>query len=160
VEKYSQNYYLDDLDKALLTELQSNCQLSNVELGRRVNLSPPAVHTRVKRLEALGYIAQYVAVINREKVGYEMLCFISVKLQQHQLETVKTFRSAVSHMPEVLECHFVAGEYDYLLKVVVHNRKDLERFLMQQLTPIPGIAHISTNLVLSEIKQTTAVALE
>jgi DNA-binding Lrp family transcriptional regulator len=160
MEKYSQNTELDELDKALLKELQADCRISNVELGRRVNLSPPAIHSRIKRLESLGYIAHYAAIVNREQVGYDMLCFISVSLQRHQLEQVDNFRAVVAQMVEVLECHFITGEYDYLLKIVVRNRKDLERFLMEQLTPIPGIARISTSLVLTEIKHTTAVALD
>jgi Lrp/AsnC family transcriptional regulator, leucine-responsive regulatory protein len=160
MERYSQNDELDDLDRAILRELQADCRMSNVELARRVNLSPPAIHARIKRLEGLGFITQYAALINREKAGYDMLCFISVTLQQHQLDHVNNFRRAVQEMPEVLECHFVTGEHDYMLKVVLRNRKDLDRFLMEQLTPIPGIARISTSLVLSEIKQTTAITLE
>jgi Lrp/AsnC family transcriptional regulator, leucine-responsive regulatory protein len=160
MERYSQEIELDELDKTLLNELQADCRISNVELGRRVNLSPPAIHARIKRLEALGYITHYTAVVNREMVGYDMLCFISVTLQQHQLEYVEKFRTAVQQMPEVLECHFMTGEHDYLLKVIVRSRKDLERFLMETLTPIPGIARISTSVVLTEIKHTMIVALD
>jgi DNA-binding Lrp family transcriptional regulator len=81
-------------------------------------------------------------------------------LQQHQLEFVEQFRAAVQQMPEVMECHFLTGEFDYLLKVVVRNRKDLERFLMDVLTPLPGIARISTSVVLTEIKHTMIVSLD
>lgn len=134
--------------------------MSNVELARRISLSPPAVHARIKRLEELGYVRQYVAILDREKVGYDMLCLINVTLQMHQMDNINLFREAVQAMPEVLECYFVTGEFDYLLKVVVRNRKELETFLMEKLTPIPGIARISTSIVLTEIKYTTALALE
>ncbi|MBK8032371.1 MAG: Lrp/AsnC family transcriptional regulator [Anaerolineae bacterium] len=151
---------LDDLDNSILKELQEDSAMSNVELARRISLSPPAVHARIKRLEELGYVRQYVAILDREKVGYDMLCLINVTLQMHQMDNINLFREAVQAMPEVLECYFVTGEFDYLLKVVVRNRKELETFLMEKLTPIPGIARISTSIVLTEIKYTTALALE
>lgn len=160
MKEYSQNSVLDELDRAILQELQKNGRISHVDLSRLVNLSPPAIHTRIKRLEQQGYIDCYAAVLNREKVGYEMLCFISVSLQVHQLEQVENFRQCVVEMPEVLECYHLTGEYDYLLKVAVYNQKNLQQFLMEKLTPIPGIGRIHTSLVLTEIKSTTVLAVE
>jgi len=157
VKEYSE---LDELDRAILNELQTDSSISNVELARRVSLSPPAVHARVKRLEQLGYIRHYVAVLDREKVGFDMLCFIQVSLQVHQTGQVENFRSTVAKMPEVLECHHVTGPFDYLLKVAICNRMDLQRFLMERLTPIPYIANIQTSLVLTEIKTTTALPIK
>jgi Lrp/AsnC family leucine-responsive transcriptional regulator len=156
---YSTNSELDDLDKAILDELQHDGRLSNAELARRINLSPPATHTRIKQLEQRGYIRQYVTLLDRERVGYDMLCFVNVSLARHQSEDVERFRNAVAHMPEVLECHHITGEFDYLLKVVVHNRKDLEDFLLNRLTPIRGLARIYTSLVLNEVKSITALPL-
>ena len=158
--EYSSNSSLDDLDKAILQILQTDGRISNADLGRRINLSPPAIHARIKRLEKRGCIHRYVALLDREVVGYDMLCFVNISLRLHQLEHVENFRKAVQHMPKVLECHHVTGEYDYLLKVVIHNRKDLEHFLLHQITPIPGVAHIHTSLVLTEVKSTTALPLE
>lgn len=157
--EYSASNDLDELDKAILQRLQADGRMSNVDLAAQVNLSPPAVHARLKRLEGRGYIRQYVALLDREKVGYDMLCFIRVNLQLHQPEQVENFRQVIQQMPEVLECHHLTGEYDYLLKVVVHNRQDLERFVVKRLTPIPGIARIHTSLVLSEVKATTTLPL-
>jgi Lrp/AsnC family transcriptional regulator, leucine-responsive regulatory protein len=151
---------LDEIDKRLLRALQSDGRLSNVELARAVNLSPPATHARLRRLEKEGIIRQYAAVMDREKTGYDLLCFIHVSLQMHQLEQVEKFRQATRQMPEVLECHHITGEYDYLLKVALRNRKDLERFLVDRLTPIPGVGRIHTSLVLTEVKATMALPLE
>jgi DNA-binding Lrp family transcriptional regulator len=148
------------VDKRLLRALQLDGRLSNVELARSVHLSPPATHARLRRLEKEGYIRQYAAVMNREKTGYDLLCFIHVSLQMHQLEQVEKFREATRQMPEVLECHHITGEYDYLLKVALRNRKDLERFLVDRLTPIPGVGRIHTSLVLTEVKATMALPLE
>lgn len=157
--KYSSEM-IDDIDRAILREIQQDSAISQVELARRVSLSPPAVHARMRRLEELGIIRQYVALLDREKAGYDMLCLVNVTLQRHQLEQVNNFRAAVQQMPEVLECFFVTGDHDYLLKIIVRNRKELEQFLMDRLTPIPGVARISTSLVLSEVKNTTAILIE
>lgn len=151
---------LDELDKALLRELQTDGRLTNVELARRISLSPPATLTRLKRLEKDGYIRNYAAIIDREKAGYDLLCFIHIGMQTHQFEQVENFRKLVQDMPEVLECHHITGEYDYLLKVVFRNRKDLERFAVNRLTPIPGVSRIHTSLVFTEVKSTTALPLE
>ncbi len=158
--KETQETILDEVDKRLLRALQLDGRLSNVELARSVHLSPPATHARLRRLEKEGYIRQYAAVMNREKTGYDLLCFIHVSLQMHQLEQVEKFREATRQMPEVLECHHITGEYDYLLKVALRNRKDLERFLVDCLTPIPGVGRIHTSLVLTEVKATMALPLE
>ncbi len=157
--KYSYDE-LDDIDKAILSELQADSNISNVELARRVSLSPPAVHARIKQLEELGFVRHYVALLDRERLGYDMLCLINVTLQVHQMSNIDFFRDAVSQMPEVLECYFVTGEFDYLLKVVVRTRRELETFLMEKLTLIPGIARISTSIVLTEVKYTTALSLD
>jgi len=151
---------IDDTDKAILTELQNDSSISNVELARRISLSPPAIHARIKRLEELGYVRQYAAILDREKVGYDLLCLVNVTLEMHHIENINVFRDAVMQMPEVLECYFITGEFDYLLKVAVRSRKELERFLMEKLTPIPGIARIASSIVLTEIKFTTALSLD
>jgi Lrp/AsnC family transcriptional regulator, leucine-responsive regulatory protein len=155
-----QETHLHPLDVAILRELQSDGRISNVELARRVHLSPPATHARVKRLEKEGLIRQYGATLDREKAGFDLLCFIQITIQLHQPQQVEKFRTLVRQMPEVLECHHITGEYDYLLKVALRNRKDLERFVVKQLTPIPGVARIHTSLVLSEIKATSALPLK
>jgi len=153
------NNSLDDLDKLILTELQADARISNTELARRVNLSPPATHARVRRLEESGFVHHYVTLVNRQKVGYDMLCFVRVRLQLHDTEQVTSFHQAVQEMSEVLECHFVTGDHDYLLKIVAHNSEDLEDFLVNRLTPIPGIAQIHTSLVLREVKNSTIIPL-
>ena len=150
---------LDDVDRALLHDLQQDARLSNAELARRVNLSAPGLQKRLRKLEESGVITHYVALIDREALGYDMLCFIQVTLQRHEPEAIRRFRSLVQAMPEVLECHHITGEYDYLLKVVVQNRKHLEQFILEALMPVPGMDKIRTSLVLNEIKETTAVSV-
>lgn len=143
---------LDAIDREILAVIQEDGRISNAELSRRLNLSPPATHARVKRLEREGFIEGYAGLLNRDKLGYDLLCFVLVGLSVHQFEHVYGFRERVLAMPEVLECFNITGEYDYLLKVVLHNREDLERFVVGELTPLPGVARLQTSLVLSEVK--------
>jgi Lrp/AsnC family transcriptional regulator, leucine-responsive regulatory protein len=150
---------LDAVDVEIINVLQNDSKISNAELARRVNLSPPAIHARIRRLEETGVIYGYAALINREAVGYDMLCFIQVSLQTHIPEMVQAFRAQVANMPEVLECHQLIGDIDYLLKVVIVNKGDLQRFLMERITPIPGVARVKTSLALTEIKSTTVLPI-
>ncbi len=151
---------LDEVDTAILNALQADGRLTNLDLSRLIHLSPPATSVRLRRLEKEGYISRYTAVLDREKAGYDLLCFIHIGLQMHQFEQVEHFRALIQQMPEVLECHHITGEYDYLLKVALRNRKELERFAVDRLTPIPGVARIHTSLVFTEIKSTTILQLK
>jgi DNA-binding Lrp family transcriptional regulator len=148
---------LDDTDRAILQLLQTDGRISNADVARRVGLSAPATHARVKRLEDAGVIRQYATVLDRETLGYDMVCFINVSLQLHQFEAIERFKELVRDMPEVLECHHITGEFDYLLKAVFRNRNELQQFIVNRLTPIPGVARINTSLVLVEIKATSVL---
>lgn len=154
------NASLDEIDRNILRELQADSSVSNVELARRVDLSPPATHARVKRLEELGFIRQYAAILDYEQLGFDMICFIFVSLQMHQPTEVDDFRTAMLDLPQVLECHFITGAYDYIVKVAIRSRQDLQAFLMDHLTAIPAVAQIHTHIVLDEVKSTTALPLE
>ncbi len=143
---------LDEIDRIILDAAQENGRISNADLARKVNLSPAATHSRLRRLEREGFIRGYAARLDREKIGYDLLCFIQVSLMVHQYDQVQQFRETVLAMPEVLACYHITGEFDYLLKVVLRNRADLEQFVVNQLTPLPGVARLHTSLVLSEVK--------
>lgn len=148
---------LDALDRQIIESLQREARLTNSELADRVGLSGPGLQKRLKKLEESGVVRGYVALVHPEALGYDMLCFVQVTLQRHEPGAVQGFRDAIRAIPEVLECHHVTGEFDYLLKVIVRNRKHLERFLLDVITPLPGMDKIRTSLVLSEIKATTAL---
>ncbi len=143
---------LDEIDRIILDSVQENGRISNADLARKLNLSPAATHARLRRLEREGFIRHYTARLDREKIGYDLLCFIQVSLMVHQYDQVQRFRETVLAMPEVLACYHITGEFDYLLKVVLRNRADLEQFVVNQLTPLPGVARLHTSLVLSEVK--------
>ena len=149
----------DELDRLILEELQKDARISNAELARRVQLSPPATLARIRRLEESGLIKGYTTNIDRKMAGYDLLCFVSVSLQVHDTDQLYAFRGAIREIPRVLECHHVTGDYDYLLKVVARDTADLEDFLVNQLTPAPGVARIHTSVVLSETKPPSSLEL-
>ncbi len=101
-----------------------------------------------------------MAILDREQAGFDLLCFVSIGMQVHQYQHIERFRTLIREMPEVLECHHLTGEYDYLLKVVLRNRRELERFVVEKSSPIPGIARIHSSLVLAEVMATTALPME
>lgn len=151
---------MDSTDLSILSHLQCNGRLSNADLARAVKLSPPAVHARVKRLEEEGVIEGYAALLNLEKVGFDFISFVQIGLTGHQEEQVKTVHAEIHKLPEVLECHHVTGDFDFLLKVVIRNRHGLHRFIVDQLVTIPGISRVNTSVVLKQVKSTTRLPLE
>lgn len=151
---------MDEKDRQLLKYLQGDARLTNTELARRVDLSPPGLQRRLRKLEDSGVIEQYVTLLDREAVGFDMLCFVQVTLLRHEPDSIQRFKEIVQDMSEVLECHHITGEFDYLLKVIVRNREHLEKFLVEKLTPVPGMDKIRTSLVLREIKTTTNLPIE
>lgn len=148
---------VDDLDLQVLDILQRDAQISNVEIAKRVNLSPPAIHARIKRLENEGYINRQVAILNQEKLGFELLCFIFISTNVHQAKQLEVLENELAAMPEILECHCLTGEYDYLLKVANKGRKELENFI-RKLNKL-GITRIQTSLALREVKQSTILPI-
>ena len=151
---------LDDLDRRLLGLLQRHGRATSVELARRLGLSPPGLQRRMRRLEAAGVIRGYTTLVDREAVGLDLLCFVEVKLAHHRPDCVARFRDEVQGIPEVLECHYLTGESDYLIKIVVPNHKALETVLFEGLMRIDGVDRIHTSIVVNEVKASTALPLE
>ncbi|MGP7818086.1 Lrp/AsnC family transcriptional regulator [Niallia sp. 01092] len=148
---------LDNVDIQLLDLLQKQAELSNIELAKRVNLSPPAIHSRIKRLEKEGFIKRKVAILDHEKLGFDLSCFVFISVNMHQAEKLEALEKALESMPEILECHALTGEYDFLIKVVNKDRKELEMF-GRKLYEL-GITKIQTSLSLREIKSTTVLPI-
>jgi len=150
---------LDAVDWRLLGLLQEDARMTSADLARKVDLSPPGVQKRLRRLEECGAIQRYATIVKRETIGLDLLCFVQVSLAHHQPNNVEEFRDAVKEMPEVLECHYLTGEFDYLMKVVVANQKHLEKFLFEKLTRARGVDKIRSSIVLNEIKHWTSLPL-
>ncbi len=150
---------LDAIDKAILDELQHAGRLSNLELAQRVHLSPSACLRRVKSLEERGVIAQYVALVNPRAVGKHGVCFAILNLESMNTAQLEAFEQSVRDQPEVLDCFYVAGSNDYLIRFVYRDAEDLERIHSDVLMRLPGVARSNSMLVLRTVKKTTALPL-
>lgn len=148
---------LDHTDSMILEILQQDGRISNAELAKRIHLSPAATHARLRRLENENFIEGYGARVNHKKLGYNMLCYIHISLQVHSTEELDKFRDGVRDMSEVLECNFVTGDFDYLLKVALKDQQDLERFILRRLVPLAGVSQVNTSLIVAEVKSTSIV---
>ncbi len=149
---------LDEIDIRILQYLQADARLSNVELARRVHLSPSACLTRVKALEG-GVIRQYVSLVNPQAVGLGVSVFLQISLESQVRAALDRFENAVRDRPAVLECYAMTGAWDYLLRVVLPDIEALEKFLGSELSRIPGISRIQTSFALKQVKYETALPL-
>ena len=148
---------LDETDRAILRVLQRQGRMTHAELSEHVHLSPSACHRRVQRLEAEGVIRDYVALLNPRKVGRVTTVFVEIKLSGQSDETLDAFEKAVALVPDVLECHLMAGSADYLLKVVAENTEDFARIHRQYLARLPGVAQMQSSFALRTVFKTTAL---
>jgi Lrp/AsnC family leucine-responsive transcriptional regulator len=150
---------LDAIDRAILEELQRDGKLSNVELAQRVHLSPSACLRRVKQLEDEGVIAQYVALLNPKAVGLHGISYTIINLETMSNTLLEAFEQAVRSQPQILDCYYVAGSNDYMIRFAYRDAEDLERFHTQVLMHLPGVERSNSMLVLRTVKKTTALPL-
>ena len=155
-----QSTNLDAADLRLLDCLQRQARLSNVELSERVGLSPSQCYRRLRRLEEAGLIRGYVALLDREKLGLGVMAFVNVALEKHGEHPARAFHEAVRGEPEILECHAVSGEADYLLRVVAVDLKAFSDFLLHRLMRLPMVANVRSSILLDELKATNALPLK
>lgn len=148
---------LDTTDRRILSALQVTGRMSNANLSEKINLSPSACHRRVQRLEAEGYISGYVALLDARKMAVPTTVFVEITLQGQADELLAAFERAVSRIPDVLECHLMAGSADYLLKVVAENTEDFARIHRQHLARLPGVSQMQSSFALRTVFKTTAL---
>lgn len=152
-------FSLDKTDLKILTELQRNGRLTNVELAERVALSPSPCLRRLKQLEDAGVIKQYVALLDPAKIGLGLQAFVRVTLEKRSSSHNQGFVEAVQGWPEVINCYAMTGEMDYLLQVCFEDMEHFSRFVMNELLQQPGVEDIKSSFVLKEFKRTTALPL-
>jgi DNA-binding Lrp family transcriptional regulator len=150
---------LDAIDLAILRELQADGRVSNLDLAQRVHLSPSACLRRVKLLEDAGVIAAYVALVNPRAVGQPGTSYTIVNLERLTPVAIEAFEQAVLALPAILDCFYVAGTNDYLIRFTYRDADDLERFHSQVLQRLPGVLRSNSMLVLRTVKKTTALTL-
>jgi Lrp/AsnC family leucine-responsive transcriptional regulator len=150
---------LNRTDHRLIEILQREGRLSNQDLAERVSLSPSACLRRVRALEESGVIRGYAALIDPRRVGLGLVAFVTVKLEKRGRMPTDTFAHAVKGWPEVVGCHALTGEMDYLLRVVVEDLDHFSRFVMESLLKHPGVIDVKSSFVLEEVKETTVLNL-
>jgi Lrp/AsnC family transcriptional regulator, leucine-responsive regulatory protein len=143
---------LDGIDRKILRELQHSGRASNVELAAQVHLSAPQCFRRVRALEERGVIRGYAAQVAPQALGYSVTAFVSLNIDGEAFGRVRDIEACVRDFPEILECHTVSGDYDYLLKVVARDLKSLSQFLTDRLMQIKGVADVRSMICLEEIK--------
>lgn len=151
--------HLDEVDVQILALLQNDGRITNADLAKKVNLSPPSVLQRVRNLEGLGLIRGYYALLDAERLGFRITALAMISLSLHQEQPIERFRKAVQDIPEVMECYHVSGEFDFLLKIVVRDIRSYEMLIREKLSKIKGIGQIKTSFVLAQPKMTTKLPL-
>jgi Lrp/AsnC family leucine-responsive transcriptional regulator len=150
---------LDAIDRRIIAALQRDGRLSNVELAEQVGLSSSPCLRRVKRLEQDGYIEAYRAMLARDRMGLGLTVFVGVRIEGHANDRAGDFESAVLVMPEVIACHMVSGEADYLLEVVVPDLQCYQRFLVDKLLSLPIVREVHSNIAIQSLKTAAALPL-
>jgi|TARA_B100001142_G_scaffold17838_1_gene16524 DNA-binding Lrp family transcriptional regulator len=151
---------MDHFDKKLLSILQTNGRISNVELSEAVNLSESACLRRVKSLEERGFINKYVALLDQKRVGLTDTVFVHIVLKREEKSELLAFEEAVKEIPEILECYLMTGEFDYLLHLVVANMADFERLHNESLTQLPGVSRVNSSFAIRTVQKTTALPID
>ncbi|MBW0145485.1 Lrp/AsnC family transcriptional regulator [Sphingomicrobium sp. B8] len=143
---------LDRTDIAILRALQADGRQSNLALAEKVNLSPSPCLRRVRQLEEAGVIRGYTALVDPKAYGLPLTLYVRISLERHARDVVETFEQAIEKLEEVVECHLLTGGADYLLRVVVADLEDYQRFMSEEIHVIPGVASIDTSFALKTVK--------
>ncbi len=151
---------LDAIDRKILALLQEDARLANVELADKVGLSPSPCLRRVRDLEAAGIIRRYVTLLNPAAIGLPVSVFVNVTLERQVEEALERFEAMILKRPEVMECYLMTGDADYLLRVVIADLSSYERFLIEHLTRVPGVASIKSSFALKQVKYRTALPVD
>ena len=146
---------LDRKDRQILRELQSNARITNVELAKKVNLSPTPCADRVKTLEKQGFILGYHAHLNPQLLNSELLVFVEIDLTRTSPEVFDEFKQQVIKLPQVMECHLVSGNFDYLIKARVADMTAYRKLLGETLLTLPGVSASRTYVVMEGVKETS-----
>jgi Lrp/AsnC family leucine-responsive transcriptional regulator len=151
---------LDRIDRKILDCLQQNGRLANVSLARKVNLTPTPCMERVKRLERDGYIRGYTALLEPSLVNAGLLVFVEIDLLRTSPDAFRSFRREAKKLPELLECHLVSGNFDYLLKARVRDMQEYRTLLGEKILALPGVSDSRSYVVMEEVKESTCISLD
>ena len=150
---------LDNIDLKIISKIQENGNLSNLELAANIGLSPSPCLRRVKLLQEAGVIKKRVTLVDAKKIGLDVSVFVQVTLERQIDENLTSFENEIEKFPEVVECYLMTGEADYLLRVVVPDLQAYENFLKESLTRLPGVLNIKSSFALNQVKYSTSLPL-
>jgi len=150
---------IDEIDGRILELIQDNARIANTELAEKVGLSPSPCSRRLTALEQSGTIRGYAALLDPARIGLPVSVFVSVTLEKQVDEALQIFEAAIRPLPEVMECYLMTGDADYLLRVAVPDLDAYQRFLLDHLTRIPGVASIKSSFALKQVRYKTAMPL-
>lgn len=150
---------LDETDKKILRLLQVDAHLTLKDIANKINLSLTPVHDRVKRLEKEGIIEKYVSILNKKKLGNNLMVYCQVTLVKQTSDISEAFNHSIMNMPEVIECNFISGSFDYLLKVVLPDMESYHNFYQKKLSILQEISFINSYFVIAEVKNTTVLPI-
>ncbi|MFV5696035.1 Lrp/AsnC family transcriptional regulator [Flavobacterium sp. LB3P122] len=150
---------LDETDKKILRLLQEDAHLTLKDIANQINLSLTPVHDRVKRLEKEGIIEKYVSILNKKKLGKNLTVYCQVTLVKQNYDISEGFNLAILNMPEVVECNFVSGNFDYMLKIVLPDMESYHYFHQKKLSVLPEVSLINSFFIISEVKSTTVLPI-
>jgi DNA-binding Lrp family transcriptional regulator len=150
---------LDETDKKILRLLQEDAHLTLKDISNKINLSLTPVHDRVKRLEREGVIEKYVTVLNKKKLGKNLTVYCQITLVRQTFDISEGFNQAILNLPEVLECNFVSGTFDYMLKIVLPDMESYHEFHQKKLSVLPEVSLINSFFIISEVKSTTVLPI-
>ncbi|MBV8493090.1 MAG: Lrp/AsnC family transcriptional regulator [Alphaproteobacteria bacterium] len=151
---------LDAIDRRIIAALQADGRLTNADLAQHVGLSASPCLRRVNRLERDGYIEGYRAMLRRDQIGLDLTVFVGVKIDSHADDRATAFEEAIVALPEVVACHMVSGEPDYLLEVVVPDLEHYRRFLLERLLELPIVREVRSNIALQSLKAAAILPLD
>jgi Lrp/AsnC family transcriptional regulator, leucine-responsive regulatory protein len=149
---------LDRIDHRILEILQQDAKSTIKEIAGQLGMTTTPVYERIKRMEEDGYIQHYVALLDRKLLGYDTVAFCTLSLKEHAQPYLKKFEEDVKTLDEVVECYHIAGMYDYLLKVIVKDMEDYQRFIIDKLAALENIGNVQSSFIMQEIKHSTALA--
>ncbi len=143
---------MDAIDRSILLLLQKDGKITIKEIAERLNLTTTPIFERVKKLERDGYIKSYKAILDRKKVGLQLMAFCNITLNQHQKDFIKKFEKDIQRFPEVVECYHVAGMFDYLIKIYAEDMEQYQDFLSNKLASLENISKVQSSFVMTEVK--------
>ncbi|MGP1993979.1 Lrp/AsnC family transcriptional regulator [Zobellia laminariae] len=150
---------MDDIDRKILMQLQKNAKQNTKEIASKVGLSVTPTYERIRKLEQQEIIKSYVALLDRTKIGKKLIAYCQVTLTKQQKKLADSFKREMLLLPDIMECHQVSGNFDYLLKIAVDDIAGFHEFINEKLSIIDGIATIHTSFVLNSVKDSTAYSL-